>query len=42
MRGDDRHPDAMFSYVAPEQRVPPSPPQRPAVSVSPAGWRAAN
>jgi hypothetical protein len=22
MRGDDRHPDAMFSYVAPEQRVP--------------------
>ncbi len=22
MRGDDRRPDTMFSYVAPEQRVP--------------------
>jgi transposase len=22
MRGDDRHPDALFSYIRPEQRVP--------------------
>ena len=28
MRGDDRHPDAMFSYVAPEQRVPADHPLR--------------
>lgn len=28
MRGDDRHPDAMFSYVSPEQRVPPDHPLR--------------
>jgi transposase len=28
MRGDDRHPDAMFSYVAPEQRVPAEHPLR--------------
>jgi transposase len=28
MRGDDRHPDAMFSYVAPEQRVPANHPLR--------------
>ena len=29
MRGDDRHPDAMFSYVSPEQRVPADHPLRP-------------
>jgi transposase len=28
MRGDDRHPDAMFSYVAPERRVPTDHPLR--------------
>jgi transposase len=28
MRGDDQHPDAMFSYVAPEQRVPADHPLR--------------
>ena len=28
MRGDDRHPDTMFSYVAPEQRVPADHPLR--------------
>ena len=28
MRGDDRQPDAMFSYVSPEQRVPPDHPLR--------------
>ena len=28
MRGDDRRPDAMFSYVAPEQRVPADHPLR--------------
>ena len=28
MRGDDRHPDAMFRYVAPEQRVPADHPLR--------------
>ena len=28
MRGDDRQPDAMFSYVAPEQRVPADHPLR--------------
>ena len=28
MRGDDRHPDAMFSYVAPEQRIPADHPLR--------------
>ena len=29
MRGDDRHPDAMFSYIRPEQRVPADHPLRP-------------
>lgn len=29
MRGDDRTPDAMFSYIAPEQRVPQDHPLRP-------------
>jgi transposase len=28
MRGDDRQPDSMFSYVSPEQRVPPDHPLR--------------
>ena len=28
MRGDDRQPDAMFSYVSPEQRVPSDHPLR--------------
>src|SRR5262249_507450 len=28
MRGDDRHPDAMFTYVGPEQRVPAARPLR--------------
>src|SRR3989304_3728805 len=28
MRGDDRQPDSMFSYVAPEQRVPSDHPLR--------------
>jgi hypothetical protein len=28
MRGDDRQPDAMFSYVSAEQRVPPDHPLR--------------
>jgi len=28
MRGDDRHPDALFSYVSPEQRVPSDHPLR--------------
>jgi transposase len=28
MRGDDRHPDAIFSYVSAEQRVPPDHPLR--------------
>jgi transposase len=28
MRGDDRQPDAMFSYVSAEQRVPPDYPLR--------------
>jgi transposase len=28
MRGDDRHPDSMFSYVSPEQRVPTDHPLR--------------
>src|SRR5215207_9942414 len=28
MRGDDRQPDAMFSYVSAEQRVPPEHPLR--------------
>ena len=29
MRGDDRYPDAMFSYIRPEQRVPADHPLRP-------------
>ncbi len=29
MRGDDRKPDALFSYIRPEQRVPPDHPLRP-------------
>ena len=29
MRGDDQHPDSMFSYVSPEQRVPADHPLRP-------------
>jgi transposase len=29
MRGDDQQPDSMFSYVCPEQRVPPDHPLRP-------------
>jgi len=29
MRGDDQPPDSMFSYVSPEQRVPPDHPLRP-------------
>ena len=29
MRGDDRGPDAMFSYIRPEQRVPADHPLRP-------------
>lgn len=28
MRGDDQQPDSMFSYVSPEQRVPPDHPLR--------------
>jgi transposase len=28
MRGDDRQPDSMFSYVSAEQRVPPDHPLR--------------
>jgi transposase len=28
MRGDDRQPDSMFSYVSPEQRVPSDHPLR--------------
>ena len=28
MRGDDRQPDSMFSYVSPAQRVPPDHPLR--------------
>ena len=28
MRGDDREPDSMFSYVSPEQRIPPDHPLR--------------
>ena len=28
MRGDDRRPDSMFSYVSPEQRVPSDHPLR--------------
>src|SRR5512134_1327138 len=29
MRGDDRQPDGLFSYIRPEQRVPPTHPLRP-------------
>jgi transposase len=29
MRGDDRHPDGLFSYIRPEQRVPADHPLRP-------------
>jgi transposase len=29
MRGDDRHPDDVFSYIRPEQRVPADHPLRP-------------
>src|SRR5499426_1265669 len=29
MRGDDRHPDELFSYIRPEQRVPADHPLRP-------------
>jgi hypothetical protein len=29
MRGDDRKPDALFSYIRPEQRVPADHPLRP-------------
>src|SRR5436309_11948392 len=29
MRGDDRYPDGMFSYIRPEQRVPADHPLRP-------------
>jgi hypothetical protein len=28
MRGDDQHPDSMFSYVSPEQRIPKDHPLR--------------